>query len=235
MIDNKLVKKFLVGATVVTGIVASNVVASSPLHHADTSNIAEASEVTGNFKIETIVQGDKVITGQGPAGAEVTIYLNVDGYEYKLANRPIVNEDGLWESGDIGPWLSEAGNSIRAEVNIDGTISDDRMTILANGEEEVARLFADETDTQLTEGIKQVDIDEAKMLVDALPDRESKETLLNRIKIAQNLLDIKEVEMQAEAKEAVDHLFSDETETSVQSGVNEGTIEAAKQLVEALP
>ncbi|WP_252371113.1 toxin Cry1Ac domain D-VI-related protein, partial [Listeria newyorkensis] len=232
--EKKLVKKFLVGATLVTGIVSSsNTIVQTPLNF--TNKFAEAAEITDEFKISTIVQGDKIIKGQGPVGSEVTIFLLVLGSEYRLANKPIVNEHGLWESQDMASWLSEAGIPIRVEVNLDGTLYEDRTIVLDNGEDTVARLFVDITDTELNEGIEQVDIDEARELVEALPDREIKTTLLNRIATAQDLFEIKLVELQAEAKETVDNLFSDETETSLKPGVNQAAIEEAKELVENLP
>ncbi|MBC2175061.1 hypothetical protein HCB27_00420 [Listeria booriae] len=100
----------------------------------------------------------------------------------------------------------------------------------------VDNLFTDQTHTALADGVNQDIIDASQALVDALPAGPIKEELQRDIDHAQKLLDdkIKE-EQQNQAQEALDQLFTDPTHTALAPETTQEVIDAAKELISALP
>ncbi|MFV0393005.1 MAG: toxin Cry1Ac domain D-VI-related protein [Coprobacillaceae bacterium] len=86
-----------------------------------------------------------------------------------------------------------------------------------------------DTKTDVKETTTQTNIDDVKAVVSALPDGQLKTDLLADIDLAQQFLDARNA-----AKEAVDNLFKDDG-TTIKDTTTQATIDAAKELVDALP
>lgn len=98
---------------------------------------------------------------------------------------------------------------------------------ILNARDAVKDLFTTDG-TDLATGVTQEDINSAKELVNALPNGPDKESLLDDIEYAQNLLDQQET-----AKDAVDNLFN-EDKTDLGTGVGQKEIDAAQKELDKL-
>ncbi|MBC1566371.1 toxin Cry1Ac domain D-VI-related protein [Listeria booriae] len=129
-------------------------------------------------------------------------------------------------------------NELQAEIDKANAliVAKENADRIKAAQDAVDALFSDPTHTGLATGVGQTEIDAAKALVDALPAGADKTELLDEVAKAQALLDAKEAaEKLAAAEKAVDDLFSDAGHTGLGSGVTQDDIDAAKDLVDALP
>lgn len=99
----------------------------------------------------------------------------------------------------------------------------------------VDALFKNADHNELIDGITQAVIDNARNVVNALPNSEIKDSLLDLVNHAQNLYDqATETPAEQEARAAVDALFSDINHTQIKDDTDQDAIDAAKAKVDAL-
>ncbi|MBC1520278.1 hypothetical protein HB912_01290 [Listeria aquatica] len=104
----------------------------------------------------------------------------------------------------------------------------DEREAVREATEQVDGLFTDENHEALKAEVEQSDIDEAKNIVEALPNSSAKTELLELVAKAQKLWN------EQEAGKAVDALFTDATQTALKLETTQTHIDAAKAKVDNL-